>query len=370
MRCIPTILCIAAFLLLLPEAGTVCSAQMTEEKVISFPEGKTFDFGDLTLADGPQKCSFTFKNISGEPIQIFNVISSCGCTKPEWTRDAVAPGKSGTIDITFSNDQGPFPFDKTLTTYVSNVKRPVLLHVRGVVHEKNLPLSQRFPVHIGAAGFRTLDFQIKYIDQGGAKSDRMQIANLSGKKMTIRPVNTSDGLSLKTIPSTVEPHSTATLSFSVDTRKMKTQKWGKERFTTQFEVNGKEYPEIFSVEAYIRDDFSAMSEADIEAAPVAESERSYFEYGIVAPGAKVTASFKIRNTGKTNLIIRKIDCDNKDTAPLTRCPLTIRPGGSATIKASVDTRSLRGETLSVLTLVTNSPKRPAINLFITGIVNE
>ena len=49
-----------------------------EEQVVDFPEGKTFDFGDILIADGPVKCSFTFKNVAAFPIVIHNIISSCG----------------------------------------------------------------------------------------------------------------------------------------------------------------------------------------------------------------------------------------------------------------------------------------------------
>jgi hypothetical protein len=38
------------------------------------------DFGDIMVSDGPQHCSFTVTNISGAPIAINKVVSSCGCT--------------------------------------------------------------------------------------------------------------------------------------------------------------------------------------------------------------------------------------------------------------------------------------------------
>ena len=96
-----------------------------EEQVLSFVGGKVFDFGDILLSDGPVKCAFTLKNIAAFPITIHNIISSCGCTTPVWPRTPVAPGDSATISVTFTNDQGPFPFDKTLTVYVSSLQRPV-----------------------------------------------------------------------------------------------------------------------------------------------------------------------------------------------------------------------------------------------------
>lgn|SRR5574344_38743 len=91
------------------------------------------DFGTISTKDGPQKCSFTLTNGTSQPLSIFAVMTSCGCTAANWTREAIAPGKSGTITATYSNDEGPYPFDKTLTVYTSAQKKPVILHLKGVV---------------------------------------------------------------------------------------------------------------------------------------------------------------------------------------------------------------------------------------------
>ena len=98
------------------------------------------DFGDVLVSDGPLKCSFVVKNISDKPMAIYNVVSSCGCTGVKWTREPIMVGKTGKIAATFKNDQGAYPFDKTLTVYFSNIKKPVILHLRGIVHsEKKSP---------------------------------------------------------------------------------------------------------------------------------------------------------------------------------------------------------------------------------------
>ena len=91
------------------------------------------DFGSISLKDGPVTCTFTLTNNSQEPLSIFSVISSCGCTDVTWPREAIEPGDSAQISITYSNDQGAYPFDKTLTVYTSAQKKPVILHVKGVV---------------------------------------------------------------------------------------------------------------------------------------------------------------------------------------------------------------------------------------------
>ena len=100
----------------------------------SFEFDKTIhDFGKISQEDGPVSCTFTVKNTGDEPLTIFAVVSSCGCTGAEWTRESIAPGESGEVSATYTNDEGPDPFDKILTVYTSAQKKPVLLHLKGVV---------------------------------------------------------------------------------------------------------------------------------------------------------------------------------------------------------------------------------------------
>jgi hypothetical protein len=89
------------------------------------------DFGKVDVKDGAVSCSFTVTNIGKEPLNIFAVTPTCSCTSAKWTREDIAPGATGTIDVTYANDEGPYPFDKTLTVYLSSINKPVILHVKG-----------------------------------------------------------------------------------------------------------------------------------------------------------------------------------------------------------------------------------------------
>lgn len=60
------------------------------------------DFG--TLKEGASvSYTFTFKNTGNKPLLISNAKGSCGCTVPSWPREAVAPGESGEIKVTFNS---------------------------------------------------------------------------------------------------------------------------------------------------------------------------------------------------------------------------------------------------------------------------
>lgn len=68
---------------------------------IKFDE-ETYDWGKVM--DGEKVTHvFKFKNTGKEPLIISNAKGSCGCTVPEWPKDAIAPGKSGEIKVVFDS---------------------------------------------------------------------------------------------------------------------------------------------------------------------------------------------------------------------------------------------------------------------------
>lgn len=97
-------------------------------------DSTVYDFGRIDTRSGAVSHTFTVTNIGTEPLNIFTVTTTCSCTSSSWTRKSIAPGESGTIDATFTNDEGPYAFDKTLNVYLSGLERPVVLHLKGTAY--------------------------------------------------------------------------------------------------------------------------------------------------------------------------------------------------------------------------------------------
>ncbi len=92
----------------------------------------THDFG--TVMEGPDAtCEFTFKNNGTEPITIEKAQPSCGCTVPQFSKEPVAPGATGIINVAYHTKGKPTPFTKTITV-VSNAGTKVLT-IKGTVEK-------------------------------------------------------------------------------------------------------------------------------------------------------------------------------------------------------------------------------------------
>lgn len=96
----------------------------------------TMDLGKFPESNPVQKCTFTFTNTGNAPLIINQAIASCGCTVPEYTKEPVAPGKSGTINVTY-NGKGKFPgfFKKTITIRTNGKTEMTRLYISGEMEE-------------------------------------------------------------------------------------------------------------------------------------------------------------------------------------------------------------------------------------------
>lgn len=321
------------------------------------------NFGDIKLKSGPVSCTFTITNKSNKPTVIYNVVTSCGCTDAQWTKEPIMPGKKGKISVTYSNDEGPYPFDKTLTVYVSDVKKPILLKVRGVCVEKPKPLKESYPIAFGPLGMRDTQYQCGNLEQGEKRSESVLVANTSSKPISISFTNVSEFLNISVSPNPIPAGSTAEMSFSVTaSRKL----WGKNHYYATPVIDGKTYGnEVIDIWSFTKENFGNISDKDKSDGPRPKFTESTFQAGKIKKGTVVHAKFTFENVGKKPFGVYKIDIDAKKWKH-SNIPAT-KPGATTTFTVDIDTSNMpSGEMLTIITLTTNSPLRPIVNLFITG----
>lgn len=345
-----------------PDDGTEDGAQVGE--VVEFDK-TVHDFGDISVDDGPQTCTFTVKNIGKEPIAIYEVVTSCGCTDAQWTREPLQPGKTGAISATYKNEDGPVPFDKTLTVYIAGLSKPVILRLRGIVHEKKRPVSELYgAVKLGNMGLKSLNYKVPNVLQGESSSDEAKIANLGKQPMKVSFTNVSPNLSIEVVPATVPAGETAALRFSV---KSAPDVWGKHVYSATPVVNGVKAAKPVTVTALTRGNFANWSADERKNAAQCIFDESTVSFGTVKAGSKVDAAFTFTNKGKSPLHFYSMDADAEGFSAT--LPGDVAPQGKGGISVKLDTSKLpKGETVVMLTLTTNCPARPLINLFLVGLV--
>ena len=357
---------IAAFVLLL---SCVCAnAQHAVADGLEFDK-IVHNFGEILHKSGSVSCTFTLKNSSSKPAVIYNVVSTCGCTDVKWTREPIRPGQSGTVSVTYSNDEGAYPFDKNLTVYLSDVKKPVILKVRGVSIEKKRPVAELYPVHYGALGLKESLIKGGNLEQGNVKSEAVMVANTSNSPITVSFKDVSENLKLSVSPNPIPAQGTAELAVTVTADR---DIWGKNTYWATPLVNGKavkgpDGSDKIGVWAFTKENFDHMSDDERAKAARPMFESSTWSFGKVKAGTVIHAEYTFKNQGKSPLKVYKVDVDSGkctyDAIPDTAA------GAVRSFKVDLDTTGMpAGEVLTIVTLTTNSPLRPIVNLFIAGYI--
>ncbi len=122
---------IGAVTLLLCIAIPLAAQAKKKEARIDFQE-ETYDFGKVPVGGGNVSHEFHFINSGDANLVIIDAKADCGCTRPVYSEEPVAPGKSGKIKVTFvPNGKGHFTKKVTITT--NGKPRKARLIIKGEV---------------------------------------------------------------------------------------------------------------------------------------------------------------------------------------------------------------------------------------------
>lgn len=103
--------------------------------VITFKETE-FDFGDIKQGDKVEH-TFEFTNTGEADLLITTARASCGCTVPEFTEEAIKPGKSGKIKVTFNSAGKKGPTTKTITVVCNTANENEILTIKTNIQVPN-----------------------------------------------------------------------------------------------------------------------------------------------------------------------------------------------------------------------------------------
>lgn len=79
---------------------------------------------------------FLLTNTGKNLLVVYDVITSCGCTKAEYSKNPVRPGETLELTVRYEADESGM-FNKMLTVYSNAIGSPLKVRVKGQVKAFN-----------------------------------------------------------------------------------------------------------------------------------------------------------------------------------------------------------------------------------------
>lgn len=97
----------------------------------------THDFGIVKEDGGPISTEFVLENKGGGNLVVIDAKADCGCTRPEFPKAPIGPGKTGKVKVTYNPLGRPGSFEKVVTLRTNGSPSKIRLKIRGTVSPKN-----------------------------------------------------------------------------------------------------------------------------------------------------------------------------------------------------------------------------------------
>jgi hypothetical protein len=323
------------------------------------------DFGVFKEEAGRQTFNFIVTNTGDSALVIKNVVPSCGCTTPEWTRSPIPPKGQGKVTAIYDPLGRPGVFNKTLTVHTNSKPEVVLLVIKGEVKAKEKTVEEIFTFPVGSVRFESNHMAFTNVKKSDKKMRVMPVINTSNAPVKLEFDVLPPHLQLKANPETLKPGQKGLIEGTYDATK--NQGWGNVMDMVKIKIDGVVQNNIyFNVSANLVEDFSGLSKEELLNPPVFKLAATTVDIGAMPQATNKEVEFKYSNEGKRDLIIRFVKATCGCTA-IQQGGMVVKPGQESSIKATFNSGSYPpGKVTKAIYVYTNDPVNSEVVLFLTA----
>lgn len=353
-------------------AGTVLAQSPT---LIKF-DNEQHDYGKVKEEDGDAVHKFTFTNISSNVVRLTSVKPSCGCTSPNWSKEDVAPGKTGEIIVSYNTKNRPGPIaNKSVNVQVNAVDnidpngnavdpaktQHFSLKITGEVIPRPKGPEDWYRFADGNLRFLTNRVNFGDVNKKEIKTEKNTIYNQGEAPITISSVNVAAHITFNWPEGkTIKPKDSLHFEVTYDANKVNDYDYLYETATLTTDDKDNPSKRIY-VNATVKPYFPEMTAEQKAKAPKIEFDKQEHDFGNIDDQVSQNTKFLITNKGGSELEIykTKASCGCTASQP-TKTKLA--PGESTDINVTFNPSGKSGVTQKTITVVSNDPTNSTIVL--------
>lgn len=324
------------------------------------------DFGTFREDLKTVYCKMIGVNMGSEPVAIVDARANCGCTVPNYSRELIQPGDTTVVEVAYNAEGAPGKFAKRVTVETSDGVKGNFM-VKGTVIASEATIRNRYPVKVGRANLGNTMVMFGTCNKGGNLYGRITVYNATDSTIEPRVANVPDYMTARFSPAVIKPGELSLLSFSANSNK--TDRWGlvADHFLFYSDKGEDADSAVISTSMTINEDFKKLTPQQLADAPVAKFSTLKIDFDRIVGNKPITKEFTIANTGKTPLMIRRIDAMN-NAVTFTCLTRKVAPGENVVIEVTLDPKSLPKDTPlnTSINLILNAPATPNVEVRLVG----
>lgn len=329
------------------------------------------DYGTFHEQDGSQRCAFEVVNTGDSPLMIVRVQPTCGCTVAEFTTTPIAPGESGEVSVIYSPTGRPGPFDKTVWVYTNSTPDRTRLVIKGVTVGTPATVAKYFPEETGHLVATQTTLAAGEVKKGLLRNSVVTVYNPTLDSVVLAFDNNTSHINIVAKPDTIAPGGISTISFFFNS--MRTPVWGinDDTLTMITHPVGNDVDTLMSrinLVANVVEDFSHLTVEERLQAPACQlmTDKIVVGDGLLAGNEPVEMTMRLENSGKGNLVIRRVMA--LDKALTATCSKTlVKPGEDAVVTIKINPAKIKNDVLNTyFTVITNDPVNPRTQVRVVG----
>ena len=183
-------------------------------------EETSYDLGKLFESDSPVTRIFRLRNVSGTPLRIQRVRTTCGCTVSTFDTMAVTPGNEAKVALTYNPKNRPGTIDVDAFVYLEgNERHPMArLSLYGEVIDSDV--WSHLPQSMGTLRLKRKEVRFTELPSKGKTTMRILCANSGVKPLKLTSRILPPYASLHTEPAVIAPGEEADLVVTIDVTKL------------------------------------------------------------------------------------------------------------------------------------------------------
>ena len=335
------------------------------------------DFAVFKEQDGKVTCQMRLVNSGNQPLLIVKAQAGCGCTGVHYPEEAIAPGDTAAVSITYNPSGRPGQFTKQVIVHTNTTPKRTTLEITGNVIPTEATLDKEYPLQAGSLRISQQNMLMGELTRGNNKTQFLSAYNASTDTLLVSVQGSKEHLKAAIVPDTVPPARVTALT--VHYLSGKAPLWGLNTDTLTLSCQPLRATTATSageahihVMAQVIESFDNLTDQQRACAPIISVDcGDRIDFGTLTAGEVATRTFTITNRGKDKLTLRRLWTPDGEGVSVKADKQEIKRGKKAQVTVSIDTSFQHGDILNVpITLMSNDPDSPRVFIRLVGIIDK